>query len=81
MKNLVARRNQAGNVHLANEDKTLICGTVASTVKINHLCSLEQVVTCGKCRAKVGLKTISGSFQKRSSSGLDSSAWGANKGR
>jgi hypothetical protein len=81
MENLVARRNQDGNVHLANEDKSLVCGTVAKTVKINHLCSLEQVVTCGKCRAKVGLKTIAGSFRARSSRGLDSSAWGANKGR
>jgi len=82
MKNLVARRTQAGNnTHLANEDKSLVCGTVAKTVRINNLCSLEQAVTCSKCRKLAGWKTIAGSFQNRSSRGLDSSAWGANKGR
>lgn len=76
-----ARRTMNGNTHLANEDKSLVCGTIASTVGLNHLCSLESIVACSKCRKLAGWKTIAGSYQKRGSRGLDSSAWGANKGR
>lgn len=69
-----------GNTHLAN-DKTLICGSAAKTARINHLASLETVVTCSRCRKLAGWTTIPGSYQQRTTSGLDSSAWGANKGR
>jgi hypothetical protein len=76
-----ARRSQNGNTHLADENNSLACGTPATTVRVNHISPLESVVTCSRCRSLAGWRTIAGSYQKRASSGLDSSAWGANRGR
>ena len=76
-----ARRNAGGNTHLAHADGALVCGNVAKTVRINHLAPIENVVTCSRCRKAAGWKTIAGSYRARTTQGLDSSAWGANKGR
>lgn len=67
-------------VHLAYKDGNLVCGTQARTVKITAR-NDEAVVDCSKCRDRVGWHRAPGSLRSRTSLGLDSSAWGANKGR
>jgi len=82
MTTTTARRSLGldGAIHLA-EGEELICGTKARTTRVNHVCSLEKIVTCSRCRKQVGWHTAKGSLRSRSTLGLDSSAWGANKGR
>jgi hypothetical protein len=41
----------------------------------------ERLVTCSVCRRLMGWPAAPGSRRSRTTSGLDSSAWGANRGR
>ncbi len=71
---------KSGTAHLADSDGKLLCGTSGQTVKTSPK-NVEAFVTCSKCRDLVGWHRAPGSLRSRTSRGLDSSAWGANKGR
>lgn len=75
------RQAENGNSHLAHDDGTLVCGTKARTFRVTPAAGAEAYVTCGKCRRAAGWDVLPGSYRSRITSGLDSSAWGANKGR
>ena len=70
-----------GAAHLCDSD-TPICGTPASRKLVTvRPVNPETYVTCSKCRRLAGWATVAGSLASRKSIGLDSSAWGANRGR
>lgn len=76
------RQSNTGNAHVGI-DGVPVCGA-AKTWTVRRAASLEQAeryVTCSKCRKAQGWTTIAGSYASRTTHGLDSSAWGANKGR
>lgn len=81
--NLTVRQgNKTGNAHLAHPDGTLLCGSTGSTSPVKMpLAGAQSYVTCSKCRKAVGWSTIAGSYTQRTTPGLDSSAWGINRGR
>lgn len=80
---LIVRETVGETAHLCHADTLApVCGTPAKRNLVTvRVAAPDKYVTCSKCRRLAGWPTLPGSYRARTSFGLDSSAWGANKGR